>query len=91
MVRDRPAGPELADARRLVAGFLDGTVPSGVEFDAWRRLVREDPAAEIARIALTNVLEGALADPTLPIDDAQRLVPLLKSLARGDVTVGELL
>ena len=32
------------------------------------------------------LLEGALADPGLAIDDAQLVVPLLKGLARGDIS-----
>ena len=32
------------------------------------------------------LLEGTLADPRLAIDDTQIVVPLLKALARGDVS-----
>jgi hypothetical protein len=36
------------------------------------------------------LLEGALADPRLAIEDAQVVVPLLKALARGDVSPEQL-
>lgn len=91
MVRDQFAPLELPPARQLVAKVLDGEVPAGIEFDAWRQLVRAEPATEIALIALTSLLEGALADATFGIGDTQQLVPLLKALGRRQLTVPELL
>jgi hypothetical protein len=41
--------------------------------------------------ALCTLLECALADPKLDIDDTQIVVPLLRRLARGAVSVEELL
>ena len=78
--------PPLDASRRLVHRLLDGEGPRGTEFDACRAVVRADPASESGFQALCMLLEGTLADPRLAIDDTQIVVPLLKALARGDVS-----
>jgi hypothetical protein len=77
--------------RRLVQRVLEGGIPQGADFEACRAVLRNRPDEAVAFQALCTLLEGALADPTLPIDDTQLLVPLLKALARGTLDVEELL
>ncbi len=45
---------------------------------------------DAAFAALFRLLEGALADPFFGIDDTQRVVPILKALSRGEISVREL-
>ncbi len=71
--------------------MLTGDIPQGVEFDACRAIVSDDPDDQTTFQALSSLLEGALADPEFSIDDTQKLVPLLKALARGEVTAKDLL
>jgi hypothetical protein len=54
-------------------------------------VIRGKTEDETAFTALCMLLEGALADPALPIDDTQAVVALLKDLARGTVRPGELI
>lgn len=84
---DTPAAGSVHD---LVARILAGPPPAGTEFDACRAVVRDDPSSDAAYQALCMLLEGALADPELDIDDTQVLVPLLKDLARGRVLPADL-
>jgi len=70
-------------AVRLVRRLLSGEGPHGTEFDACRAVIRSAPSSEPAFQALVILLEGALADPSLDIDDTQVLVPLIKDLAAG--------
>jgi len=79
------------DYRRLVQRVLAGGIPHGTDFDACRAVLRSQDNYDDAFQALCLLLEGALADPELGIDDTQTLVPLLRDLARGNVAVGELL
>ena len=53
-------------------------------------MVVENPSGQAACHALNMLLEGALADAELAIDDTQLLVPLIKDLARGNVWVEDL-
>jgi hypothetical protein len=69
---------------------LDGHRPAGAEFEACRAVVRSEPCSDAGFQALCMLLEGALADPRLAIEDAQVVVPLLKALARGDVSPDQL-
>lgn len=77
--------------KALVKGVLEGPVPVGVEFDAARTILSEDPSHPSSFNALCVLLEGALADPTFPVEETQALVPLLKALARGTLGVRDLL
>lgn len=77
--------------KKLVRKLLDGPQPAGMDFDACRAVLHSDPSSDMAFQALCMLLEGALADPSLPIDDTQEVVPLLKNLARGMVGPGDLL
>ncbi len=83
--------PHIERYRQLVRHLLDGSSPAGDTFAACRAVLRRAPGSEAAFRALCMLLEGALADPQLPIDDAQVIVPVLKNLARGTICVGDLL
>ena len=83
--------PRLAAWKDLVQRLLEGPVPVGTDFDACRAVLQDDRSPEMAFEALCMLLEGALADATLPIEDTQEVVPLLKNLARGTVQPGDLL
>lgn len=77
--------------RDLVHHIRTSSSPSGERFDACRAVLATDANPDITLQALTMLLEGALADATLSIDATQDLVPLLKSLARGEISPEELL
>ena len=81
---------DIHEHRRLVQRILAGGIPQGKDFDACRAVLATDCDEESAFAALFTLLEGALADPLFNIDDTQQVVPILKSLARGDLEVREL-
>lgn len=77
--------------RRLVARVLNGGSPTGPQFRACRDLLKVEHDSDASYEALCMLLEGALADPHLSIEDTQVLVRLLKALALGRLQPGELL
>jgi hypothetical protein len=77
--------------RRLVQRVLSGGIPQGVDFDSCRAVLVTEIDEAVAYHALCRLLEGALADASLSLDETQDLVPLLQGLARGTVTVRDLL
>ncbi len=77
--------------RDLVHHIRTSSSPSGEQFDACRAVLATNTHPETTLQALTMLLEGALADATLSIDATQDLVPLLKLLARGEISPEELL
>ena len=81
----------LNEQRRLVQRIVAGRIPSGRELDVCREILASECEEAVAFQALFTLLRGALADPLYNIDDTQLVVPLLKALARGDLTAGELL
>ena len=81
----------IDEHRRLVQRILAGGIPNGKDFDACRAVLKTDCDDEVAFSALFTLLQGALADPFFGIDETQKVVPVLKALARGDVGVRELL
>ncbi len=83
--------PDLERYRDLVQRLFAAGVPAGEVFDAARAVVRSEPDSQTAFKAMCMLLEGALADPAMDIEDTQVLVPLLKNLARGTFAVGDLL
>jgi hypothetical protein len=85
---------DLTRFRDLVGRILASERPGGAELDTCRAAFNAAINAgenEVAYQALCMLLEGALADPALSIDDTQILVPLLRALARGTVEPGELI
>ncbi len=81
---------KLDHYRALVRRILAGGPPLGLPFDSCRAVVRAEPDSSSAFPALCMLLEGALADASLTIEDTQLLVPLIKDLARGLVAPGDL-
>jgi hypothetical protein len=77
--------------RRLVQRLVEGGIPHGREFDACRAVLLSASSGDASTHALCLLLEGALADPTLNIDDTQTIVHLLKHLARGTVSATEVM
>lgn len=78
--------------RRLVQRVLAGGIPRGGDFDACRALLLSRTDDRDATFqALCMLLEGALADPVLAIDETQIVVRLLKDLACDAVDIGDLL
>ena len=76
--------------RRLVALLLDGEIPTGPDFDVCREVVKREPHGNASFQALCMLLEGALADARLDIEETQVVVRLLKALARSEMRVEEL-
>lgn len=89
MDADHPPPTNVVAYRRLVQRLLEGGIPHGTEFDACRAVLSSESTGDASTHALCMLLEGALADPTLNIDDTQMIVPLLKHLARGTVSTTE--
>ncbi len=77
--------------RRLVQRILAGGIPRGKDFDACRVILNSEVDDEAAFAALFMLLQGALADPFFGIDDTQKVVPILKGLARGELSTRDLL
>lgn len=89
MSADEPTITTLEAYRRLVQRLVEGGIPHGREFDACRAVLSSESSGDASIHALCFLLEGALADPALDIDDTQIIVPLLKHLARGTVSTTE--
>ena len=79
-----------SEHRRLVQRILAGGIPTGKDFDACRAVLSSDCSEEEAFTALFTLLQGALADPFFGIAETQQVVPILKALARGNISVEEL-
>ncbi len=87
---DDDEGPDLA-YRTVVRRLVGGDLPRGQQYDACRAVLRGDQPAETVFGALCMLLEGALADPALAIDDTQVVVRLLKGLAQGTIFPDEVM
>lgn len=87
----RSRAKSLEAYHELVQRLMVGEIPRGREFDACRAVLYSEPSGDSATTALCMLLEGALADASMKIDDTQILVPLLKQLARRTVTPEEVL
>jgi hypothetical protein len=81
----------IDEHRRLVQRILAGGIPEGKGFDACRAILQTECSDDEAFAALFTLLEGALADPFYNIQETQRVVPVLKALARGEIGVRELI
>jgi hypothetical protein len=81
----------VADCRRLVQQLVDGSIPAGKDFDESRAVLRSEPAEDQAFQALFELLQGALADPFLGIDETRRVVPVIKALTRGEIKATEMM
>lgn len=86
------ATPEQVQAfRAVVHRLVGGERAVGGELAACRAVLKAGAEPPLTFHALCMLLEGALADPSLPIDDTQLVVALLKHLARGTVTPEQVL
>ena len=79
------------EQRRLVQRIVAGNIPSGRELEICRGILRTNCDEQTAFPALFTLLQGALADPFFDIADSVRVVPILKALAKGELTARELL
>ena len=79
------------EQRRLVQRILTGGIPSGDEFDACREMLENGGDEPTTFKALFTLLEGALADPFFLIQDTEKVVPVLRGLARGEIEAKDLL
>jgi len=91
MSSDHPPPTDRATCRRFVQRVLLGGIPEGKEFEACRAVLRSGTLGGEEFHALCVLMEGALADPALDIDETQIVVPLLKELAHGTIGVEDLL
>ncbi len=86
------ATPQTIDEqRRLVQRILGGGIPSGREFDECRAALAAQSDTKTCFNALFTLLQGALADPFFPIDETERVVPIIRDLARGEIEAKDLL
>ena len=81
----------MLEQRRLVQRIITGGFPSGKEMDECREILAARCDEPSTFQALFTLLRGALADPFFPLEDTRQVVPVLKALAQGDVTAGDLL
>lgn len=81
----------LALFRQTVARLRQGPSPRGETFELCREVLAAAPASQEAEEALRLLLEGAMADASTSIADAQVIMRLLKALSKGQVTFRELL
>jgi hypothetical protein len=81
----------LTEQRRLVQRIVSGRIPSGRELELCREVLASWCGEQEAFSAQLTQHQGALADPFFPIDDTQLVVPILKAMARGELTAGDLL
>ena len=78
--------------RHLVQRILAGGIPVGRDFDACRAFLKSGDADDEAVFkAVFTLLEGALADPFYGIAETRDVVQILKAMARGNITPGQLL
>lgn len=79
------------DQRRLVQRIVSGGIPSGKEFEVCREMVDAGGDEATTFNALFTLLQGALADPFFPIGETEQVVPIIRSLARGEIKARDLL
>lgn len=76
---------DLQRFRDLAWRLVTGASPGGEPFAACRGLLAAGARGSEAAVALRVLLEGAMADATTPIADAQTIMTLLKAVDRGQV------
>ncbi len=89
MAEDNPQ--PLTEHRRLVQRVVSGRIPAAREFDDCRKVLASSCDEQAAFSALFTLLRGAAADPFFSIDDTQQVVSVLKAMARGELSAGDLL
>lgn len=86
------AAPDSSDRfRDLVQRLVVAKRPAGEPFDTSRRLLAGGVRGEAGGQALRVLLEGAMADASTSIEDAQTIMALLKAADAGRVRLEQLL
>jgi hypothetical protein len=84
--------PEQIEHWRCVVRRLQrGPAPRGEQFELCREVLAVAPDTPEGREAARLLLEGAMADATTSIADAQNVMSLLKAIGSGDVELLQLL
>jgi hypothetical protein len=76
--------------RDVVQRLQRGPAPRGEQFELCREVLAVAPDTPEGREAARLLLEGAMADATTSIADAQDVMSLLKAMSSGDVAVTQL-
>ncbi|HVN30682.1 MAG TPA: hypothetical protein VMT45_01720 [Thermoanaerobaculaceae bacterium] len=77
--------------RGVVQRLQRGPAPRGEQFELCREVLAVAPDTPEGREAARLLLEGAMADATTSIADAQNVMSLLKAIGSGDVELMQLL
>jgi hypothetical protein len=77
--------------RGVVQRLQRGPAPRGEQFELCREVLAVAPDTPEGREAARLLLEGAMADATTSIADAQNVMSLLKAIGSGDVEMMQLL
>jgi hypothetical protein len=85
-----PSSVDLERWRALLDCLSQSAPPWGETFDLCRSIVRGPAPAAERNEAARLLLEGAMADSTTPVDDAQEIMRLLKAVSRGEVMLAAL-
>jgi hypothetical protein len=84
------APEDLSRWRPLFARLRRGPSPRGDRFELCRELLAVAPDSNEGREAARQLLEGAMADATTSIADAQEVMRVLKASSRGELDLAEL-
>jgi hypothetical protein len=76
--------------RDVVQRLQRGPAPRGEQFELCREVLAVAPDTPEGQEAARLLLEGAMADATTSIADAQDVMSLLKAMSSGDVAVTQL-
>ncbi|MFH1177306.1 MAG: hypothetical protein V1750_07855 [Acidobacteriota bacterium] len=82
---------ELRRARAMVSRLRRGPAPRGARFELCREVIAAAPDSPESLQAARLLIEGAMADATTSIADAQEVMQVLKALDRDEVTLPDLL
>jgi hypothetical protein len=82
---------ELQRWREVLLRLQRGPSPCGDRFDLCRRVLGLAFGTPEAQEAARLLLEGAMADATTEIADAQDVMRILKAIGRSEVELAELL
>ena len=85
------APDDLKRWQELIDRLVRSAAPRGEAFDLCRRLLAAWAPLPERTEAARLLLEGAMADSTTDLVDAQEVMRLLKALGRGDTTLAALL
>lgn len=76
--------------RALLARLRRGPSPRGEQFELCREVMAAAPDTDEGRAAARMLLEGAMADATTSIADAQDVMEALRALDRGQLELADL-